>query len=76
MYPIFLKTVFSAEIPNNRDRTVCITCVPNAESITLMTIIEEKMDKTEEGQNAQLFIKLFALSGLESDYNLYKLQSY
>ena len=36
----------------------------------------EKCDKTEKDQNAQLFIKLFALSGLGSNYNFYKLQSY
>ena len=30
----------------------------------------------EEGQNAQLFIKLFALSELESNYDLYKFQSF
>ena len=33
-------------------------------------------DKTEEGQNAQLFIKLFALLVLGSNYNWYRLESY
>ena len=41
--------------------------MPTAESIKVMTIIEATMqDKTEEGQNAQLFINLSALSRLLS----------
>ena len=38
--------------------------------------MKQKGNKTEVGQDAQLFIKLFALSGLESNYDLYRLQSY
>ena len=41
-----------------------------------MAIIEAKMAQTEVGIKAQLFTKLFALSGLLSNYNLYRLQSY
>ena len=45
-----------------------------------MTIIEAKMhvpwDKTEEEYNVQLFVKLSTLKGLESNYNLHRLQSY
>ena len=41
-----------------------------------MTIIEAKTGKTEETQSAQLCIKLFALSGLESNYDLHRLQLY
>ena len=47
----------------------------SCESVKLMTIIEAKMGQTEEGKKPQLFIKLFALSGLSSNYNLYRLQS-
>ena len=39
--------------------------VPCVESIRLMMIIEAKMGQNEEGQDAQLFNKLFAFSGLE-----------
>ena len=41
-----------------------------------MPIIDARFDKTEEGQNAQLFIKLLALSGLKSNYDWYRMQSY
>ena len=38
--------------------------VPSVESLKILTIIEAKMGKTEEGLNAPLFIKLYVLSGL------------
>ena len=47
-----------------------------SESIKLMTIIFRKMRQTEEGQNMQLLIKLFALSVLGSNNDLHVLQSY
>ena len=48
----------------------------SVESIKLITIIFGKWDKTEEGQNAKLFIKLFALTELGSKYILCRLSSY
>ena len=48
--------------------------VLSVESIKRMTIIEAKWDKTEEVKKAKLFITLFALSGLEPNYNLDRLQ--
>ena len=62
-FSIFLK------IPIRRDRKTMpmYNCVPSFESIKLMPIIETKMGQTE-GQNVQLFIKLFVL--LESNYDL------
>ena len=33
-------------------------------------VLKQKLDKTEEGLNAQLFIKLSVLSGLFSNYAL------
>ena len=51
--------------------------MPSVESIQVLTIkLKQKWNKKEKGQNSQLFIKFFALSGLESNYNLYRLQSY
>ena len=38
--------------------------MPSVKSIKLMTIIKAKWGNTAEGINAQLFIKLSALSGL------------
>ena len=38
--------------------------------------MKQKCDKPKEGQNAQLFMRLSALSGIESNYELYRLQSY
>ena len=38
--------------------------VPSVESAEQLTIFEAKIDKTEEGQNPQILIKLTALSGL------------
>ena len=50
--------------------------VPLVKSIKPLTIIEAKWDKTEKGLNEPLFIKLDALSGHESNYDLHRLQSY
>ena len=38
-------------------------CVLSVKNIKLMAIIEAKWDKTDEGQNPQLFFKLSVLSG-------------
>ena len=51
--------------------------VPSVESIKLLTISEVKIGHlTKEGQNAQLIIKLSVISGLYSNYDLNRLQSY
>ena len=67
-----LKTGFSAVIPINRDRIDAYKSVPSVESIQLMTIIEAKT-----GQNGRMSkcATLFACLGVESNYNLYRLQS-
>ena len=39
-FPIFRKTGFSAEIPKNRDRIVCIKSVLSVECIKLMVYID------------------------------------
>ena len=61
------KFLFFSEIPIFRDRILCVCIyksVPSVESVKLMTIIVAK-----KGPN--FGIKLSALSGLESNYDLY-----
>ena len=63
-----LKSVlnsFKTEIPINRDR----------ESTNLMATLVAKCEKFEEDLNAP-FKSLSALTGLEWNYDLYRLQSY
>ena len=65
------------KLPLNATDCYAYNSVPSAESLKLITIAFRKMGQNGKGQNAQLFIKLFvALSGLGSNYNLYRLQSY
>ena len=68
--PIFLKPVFSAEIPISTNRKLCI------ESTKLMTIFGAKMEKNGR-KNAPLciYVDYLPLSGLESEYELIRLQS-
>ena len=58
-FSIFLKTVFSDELIATE--YYAYNSVPSVERIKLLTIIEAKWDKTEEGVNAQLFIILSVL---------------
>ena len=69
---------FSAEIPINPDRLYYAdNSVPSVESIKLMTSSEAKMGQNGRRSKCTTFLKkLSALSGLESNYNLYRLQSY
>ena len=46
-------------------------CVPSVESITLMPIIEAKMGQTLRVSKCATFIRLSALLGLESNYDLH-----
>ena len=48
-------------------------CMPSIESKKLLTIIEGKM---VQRRRKELFIKLFGLSGLESNYDLYRYRSF
>ena len=49
--------------------------VPSVGSIKLMTIFVAKMGQNGRKQNAQLFLKLTALSGIKSNFDLNKLLS-
>ena len=74
-FQYFLKQFSALKFPVIATAYFAYYSRPNVESIKLKTIIEEKWDKTKEGKNAKLFIKLFAFSGLESNYDLLRLQS-
>ena len=62
-FPIFLKTVFNAEILINRDRILCLCPLPSFESIKQKTIIEAKMGQNGRSKCATFF-NLSALLGL------------
>ena len=51
------------------------SCFGNIKKVLMTVIWAQKYVKIKEGQNAQLYIRLSALSGLESKYDLYKSQS-
>ena len=74
-FQYFLKPGSALKFPSDATEYVAYKSVPSVESIKLITIMKQEWDKTEEVQNAQLFIKLFSLSGLDSNYDLYRLQS-
>ena len=65
-FQYFLKRFSALKFPSIATAYFAYYSRPSVESIKLKTVIEAKMGQTEEGQIAQLFIKLFALSGLES----------
>ena len=72
-FPIFHNKGFSAEMSINCDSMHIKYSVPIIEGYD---DFEAKMGQNEEGQNAQLFIKLSALAGLKLNYDLYRLQSF
>ena len=68
-FAIFLKRFSALKFPLIATEYFSYYSRHIVESIKLKITIKAKWDKTEEGRNEQLFIKLFALSGLESNYD-------
>ena len=56
-FQYFLNLVSALKLPLTVTEYFAYKSVPSVESIKLVTIIEEKIRKTEEGQNAQLYLR-------------------
>ena len=70
-FQYFLKRVSVLKFPLNATDYYAYNSAPSVKEKSRWRLLKQKWDKTEGGKNAKLFIKLFALSRLGSNYNLY-----